>query len=152
MTNLEKKLKKNCPIWNKKNFTIAIVLFSLLGFIDASYLTINHYFNAPLPCSFFDGCDLVTRSVYSQIMGIPIALLGSFYYLFLFFVSFLILINGEKIKLMKWIYSVSFLGFLISLILVYLQIFVLRALCLYCMLSFLFTTLIFFSSILYKKL
>src|SRR3989344_5596529 len=58
-----------------------VLLFGFIGFADATFLTIKHYTGTPLPCSFLNGCDTVTNSLYSTIGGLPVALLGALFYL-----------------------------------------------------------------------
>jgi uncharacterized membrane protein len=55
-------------------------------------------------------------------------------------------LSREKIILLKLIYIFSGVGFVASLYLVYLQLFVIEAICVYCMFSALMTTLIFILS------
>lgn len=119
---------------NNKNLTWIILLFSLIGFSDAFYLTIKHYQGASVVCLMIQGCDRVTASVYSTIAGIPVALLGVFYYflILLLAVSYLRNRNEKRFKKLMW---VSLAGFLASLWFVYLQIFVIKAICIYCMVS-----------------
>lgn len=118
-------------------YKVLVSLFaflSLLGFADASYLTAKHYLGTSIPCSILNGCDTVTTSAYSMVGPIPIALLGALYYFTVFVLSAYALSMNSK----KAAYSASLItaaGFLTSLYLVYLQIFVIEALCLYCMIS-----------------
>lgn len=121
-----------------------------LGFIDATYLTVQHFTQFTLPCSISHGCELVTTSSYSSIFGIPVALLGALYY-----VSVLIAICGAmefaKPQWLKLIAIATTTGFLFSLWFVYLQIFVIHAICQYCMLSAMTSTGLFVVSMVYLR-
>jgi len=75
---------------NKKTIALIFALFvSLAGMYLSAYLTDVHYklennqeVEETLPCTLhasFD-CDKVNSSVYSEVFGIPIALLGFFFY------------------------------------------------------------------------
>ena len=108
--------------------------FSFIGFLDATYLTIQHFRGAGLECAVLKDCDVVTTSQYAIIGGIPLALLGSVYYLSIFLLTFAYL-DSKHNWLLPTIGKLTILGFLASLILVYLQIFVIHALCLYCLIS-----------------
>ena len=113
---------------------LGCLAFSLLGFLDATYLTIQHYRGAALECAILEGCDTVTTSQYAKIGPIPIALLGALYYLSIFLTAFAY-IDAKRLLFLRVIAYLSFVGVLASLILVYLQVFVIRALCLYCLFS-----------------
>lgn len=111
-----------------------ITILSFLGFLDSTYIAILHYQNITPPCSVVKGCELVLSSKFSTIGTIPLALLGSIYYLTMMGLSVLLIqAKGKKMKLFL-IFSAA-VGFLISLSLFLIQAFVLRAFCQYCLLS-----------------
>src|SRR5476651_2042127 len=71
----------------KRNTWLFFQLISLLGVIDAAYLTYEHYSGVIPPCGvggFFNDCGKVLTSVYATPFGIPLALLGFFFYAFEF--------------------------------------------------------------------
>jgi len=107
---------------------------SLAGFVDAAYLTIQHFRGAGLVCGPFWDCDVVTTSRYSEIGGIPLALLGAAYYVALFLLT-IAYFDTKRDRFLAIIAPLTVIGFLASLVLVYLQVFVIHALCFYCMIS-----------------
>lgn len=114
---------------------------AILGLADATYLTIQHYQNAVPPCT-IHGCEKVLTSSYAEIAGIPVALFGAIYY----FVQSALLIafftSRKKILLiLPSLFSIA--GFLASMWFVYLQIAVIKAICQYCMVSAVTSTLLF---------
>lgn len=113
--------------------TIIFLIISFIGFLDATYLTIEHYRGSIPPCT-IAGCEVVLTSEQSKIFGIPVALLGSLYYLTLLTLSFTAL-NRKKESIIKLASKLTPIGFLASLYFVYLQLFVLKAICQYCMIS-----------------
>ncbi|MBU6415406.1 vitamin K epoxide reductase family protein [Patescibacteria group bacterium] len=122
-----------------------VVLFLVLsgaGFLDASYLTTKHYLGTPINCSLLNGCDAVTTSAYSMVSGLPVALLGAFYY-FTIFIFVMLYVDTGAVNLFFVAVLITPLGFLASLWFMYVQIFVIHALCLYCLLSALISTLLF---------
>ena|SRR3989344_1938042 len=125
-----------------KTLKILFLTLSLLGFLDASYLAIKYYQGEVPTCAFFNGCDIVTTSKYAVILGVPIALTGAIYYLTLFILAILSL-DMQKPIFMKSATAIAGAGFLFSLWLIYLQIFVLNALCLYCIISAISSTSLF---------
>lgn len=127
-------------------FPLSIAIFmlvvALLGFADATYLTIEHYLGRIPPCSIVAGCDTVLTSQYSSILGIPVSLLGSIFY-FLVLIGIFSYIESRKTGLMKWSLILTIPGFLFSLWFVYIQIFTLGSYCLYCLASAATSTLLF---------
>ena len=119
-----------------------ILLLGFLGFIDTLYLTYEHFTGTSVNCSILNGCDKVLTSSYSSILGVPLALIWTLYYLLVLALTAAYL--GQKNKaVIKYLLGLTSLGLIISLFLVYLQFFVLRALCLYCMISAASSTLLF---------
>jgi uncharacterized membrane protein len=126
-----------------------VALFSLflstLGILIAGYLTVRHYDATEISvCPIFDnGCDTVTGSKYAVILGfLPLALLGVFYYATVFMLGALYAFRGNK-GFMKLSSYISMLGALFSLLLLYVQGFVLHAYCFYCVSSAIVSLLLF---------
>lgn len=138
---------------NNKRFGWPHVAFGLLaiaGIIDATILTIEHYTRDGLSCGFTGGCSRVLTSQYSElpILGIPIALLGVVFYAVVLFLVMFSVINREAIRRLP-ILAWSTIGFVSSLGLTYIQAFILKAWCQYCLLSALTSTLIFITAVIY---
>src|SRR3989338_1491077 len=122
--------------------SLAFLVVAFLGFVDATYLTIHHYIDVPLPCTILNGCDVVTTSAYSAIGPIPIAALGAAYYAIVFFGLLLYRDTGNKVCV-RATGAIVALAFAVSAWLVYLQGFVLHSWCQYCIVSAVFTTILF---------
>lgn len=129
-------------------YPFTILGVSIVGFFDAAYLAIQHYTQFTLPCTITHGCDLVTKSEYSQIMGVPVSLLGAIYYLAIFLAVYIIL-ETKKTEYLRFVAIATTFGFLFSAWFVYLQFFVIHAICQYCMLSAITSTTMFAASIVY---
>ncbi|TSC84288.1 MAG: Vitamin K epoxide reductase [Parcubacteria group bacterium Gr01-1014_13] len=127
---------------------ISFLILSAIGFIDATYLTTQHFLGTPIACSILKGCEEVTTSRYSTIGPVPISLLGSLYYLTVLILG-VIYLDTKKIKALNLLAKITPLGFLASAYLVYLQIFVIKAICLYCMGSAVTSTLLFVLSLIF---
>ncbi len=140
MPNLE--ASSNKPAAPSNRIPIIFLIISAIGFIDAAYLTTQHYLGAPVACSILKGCEQVTTSQYSLIFGVPVALLGALYYLTILVLSVAYL-DSRKQSILKLAARLTLIGFLASLYFVYLQIFVIKAICLYCMGSATTSTLLF---------
>jgi uncharacterized membrane protein len=118
---------------SKNKFIIYTLFVAFLGFLDATYLTLSHYQNSIPPCT-VAGCEVVLTSRYAIVLGIPLALLGSLFYLSVMSVSLLILTNYKEMFL-KIFYFLAVTGFIVSLILSGIQAFDLKAFCQYCLAS-----------------
>lgn len=112
---------------------IALLILAFVGFADATYLTIEHYQNEIPPCT-IGGCESVLTSQYAQVIGVPVSLLGSVYYLFLIILLFLFLDYKKEIFLrIPLLFSI--LGAVASLGFMFVMIFIIKAFCQYCVLS-----------------
>ena len=113
-----------------------------LGFIDATYLTVEHYRGAVLTCTITGDCQSVVTSAYSAIVGVPVALLGSIYYaaMIVLLVAYLDRRSEKVLNAATWF---SIVGFVASIYFVSLQAFVLDAWCQYCLVSAATSTLLF---------
>ncbi len=141
MTNLETSSIKQSTR-TLKFFPIAFLAVSFIGFLDATYLAVKYYLNTPLNCSIFEGCEQVTTSQYATVAGIPVALLGAIYYLFIFFLIVAYL-DTKREGLISFVARFTVVGFLVSVWFVYLQLFVIKAICLYCVISAITSTILF---------
>lgn len=127
--------------------SIFITLLALLGITDSVYLAYEHIIHAIPPCSsgLLVDCGQVLTSKYAIFLGIPLGIWGVTYYALVFaatVVSFFMLRRYSR-----WITLIATTGgFLFSLYLVFLQVFVIHAICLYCLGSALITTLLFLLS------
>ena len=126
-------------------------LVALIGFADASYLTIEHYRNVIPPCSVTGGCEVVLTSEFSTIGGLPISLVGAIYYL-LILVGTLIYIESKNLEYFKNALWLTVVGFLTSVFLFYVQAAILHAFCAYCLGSAATSTVLFIlAAIIWKK-
>lgn len=124
---------------------LSISTLAFIGFLDASYLTIKHFTGGIVNCTLTEGCDIVTTSQYSEIFGIPVALLGLFYYLTVLITS-LLYFDTKNYKIISFLPIMATAGILFSGWFVYAQIFLIKAICQYCVLSAITSTLIFILS------
>jgi uncharacterized membrane protein len=121
------------PMVVNKWFIIFFTIVSFLGFLDATYLTAQHYMGAIPPCVITTGCETVLTSEHSVIFGVPTALWGAIYYLLLFILAVLAL--DLKPEIIRFAAYITPLGFFASFYFVYLQFFVIKEICSYCMIS-----------------
>ncbi len=137
---------------------LLLVLLSILGIADAGYLTYEHYQQVIPPCTvnrFFpiaSDCGKVLRSSYSVMFGVPLAVFGVFQYSLLLIAIIALIIFRKKV-FAYWIIFQSMIGAIFSLYFMYIQLVILKSICIYCTLSALISFIIFFLSykIFYKE-
>lgn len=129
-----------------KIFAIIFLIIGLIGFLDASFLTLEHYRGSIPACGFLTGCNEVLSSPYSQIRGVPLALTGVAYYLFVIFGAIYYL-DTKKLHWLHILSGFTLIGIIASLYFVYLQAFVIKALCTYCLVSATTSTLLFINGL-----
>ncbi len=120
-------------------------IIALIGFADATYLTIEHFRGVIPPCTLTADCDLVLTSSYSVLFGIPVSLLGTLYYLAIL-VGLFAYLDVKKTVILKWTLLLTIFGLLTSFCLIYIQVFVLYSYCMYCMISALISTVLFIAA------
>lgn len=136
-----------------KNRFIFLLVLAFGGLIDATYLTYEHYARLIPPCQivkiFFIliNCENVLQSKYAVIFGIPVALLGLIHYLLLV----LLVLFGRNKLFRIWFFLQTSAGVAISIYLMYLQLFVLKSICIYCTISALISFSLFTLSFLWLE-
>ena len=110
---------------------VVLLALAVLGALISAYLTWTHFAGlTPVCTGNGEGCETVQSSRYASVLGVPVALLG------------LIAYGGLIFSTALWRETGIYLGFLISLVgtlfsayLTYLEIFVIGALCQWCLAS-----------------
>ena len=116
----------------KKAYVVAALL-SLFGLADAVYLTIEHVTGQSVRCTIISGCSEVLSSRYAVVAGIPLAMVGAAAYFTVFSLAILAVFGYRIAGALLTPLVVGM--FLISLWLIYLQAFVIREFCQYCLFS-----------------
>ncbi len=118
------------------------IILALAGFLDATYLTVEHFTNAIPPCS-VGGCEQVLTSPYASMLGVPVALIG-----LIFYAAILLLCMAysttRDIRLFHIVAYFSVIGFVGSIWFVFAQIVLIHAICPYCLVSEALSTGLFF--------
>jgi uncharacterized membrane protein len=100
---------------------------SLTGFGIAAYLTTVYLQNIPPLCATSGGCVTVQHSSYAHIAGIPLPALGLVGYGLLFVTACL---PGQRARAAGMVFTV--LAITASIGLTYLEVYVIHAICLWC--------------------
>lgn len=106
---------------------------ALIGLGDSIYLTAEHLAGRAVRCTVIAGCSQVLASSYAKIAGMPTASLGILAYFIAFSLATLALF-GYRSAWQAFGWLAAAMG-LVTLWFLYLQAFVLRAFCQYCLLS-----------------
>lgn len=115
----------------------AMLAFALAGLAISGYLTYTHFNEAALVCS-IGGCETVQESSYSTIGPLPVALLGVGMFAALLTLAGLRLFrpalrSAEHVSILAW--AMLLAGILYYVYLTYVELFILEAICQWCVAS-----------------
>jgi len=111
-----------------RTLRIAAATVALAGVVVAGYLTWVHFDAAALVCVAGGGCETVQKSAYAEIAGVPVAMLGVGAYAIV-----LGLIGWDTPKAQLGAAVIALVGLLFSMYLLVLQLFVIDAVCVWCL-------------------
>jgi uncharacterized membrane protein len=109
---------------------LGLALVTVAGVALASYLTYVHYEPAALICSTGGGCETVQQSKYAEIVGIAVAVLG-----LAFWIAALALVAWDSDLARTLVVAMAATGAAFAAYLVILQLFVIDAVCTWCMIN-----------------
>ncbi len=121
--------------WGGGGLPLTALIVSVLGLAVSVYLTIEHFTQnsyAGCPATSTINCAKVTTSPQSQVLGIPVAVLG------LAFFVFMVAVNSPwgwraRPSAVHWARLASvIIGMAFVLYLIYAELFLINAICLYC--------------------
>jgi uncharacterized membrane protein len=126
-------------------YDVLIVILSVIGFLIAFHIYHKKHEAHKMVCVVGKKCDVVLASKYKKTFGLGNEVLGMIYY-FVIFVMGLWFIFGEDnvagFSLEALLIILGVIGVLFSVYLTYLQFFVLKSICDYCIGSAIVTFLI----------
>jgi uncharacterized membrane protein len=112
----------------------AIALLALVGLFVALYLWLHALgFGGPIKCG-TGGCDTVQTSPWAVVLGLPVAVYGVVGYLAILVVS-LVALRPAALLERKWsvvLVGLATVGVLFTAYLTYLELFVIHAICRWC--------------------
>lgn len=116
---------------SERSTRVLLAVLAVGGLLMSAYLTWVHLLGMPPVCLTGNrGCETVQSSRYAEILGVPVAALGMGGYVGLLFAAVL---RGEVGVLLGLF--VSLVGILFSAYLTYLELFVIYAVCQWCVSS-----------------
>ncbi len=131
-------------------YRMAVALLALVGVLLATYLYLYKIGVVGTMACGAGSCELVQTSQWSRFLGVEVSLIGLLGYLGIFGVSLAGLQPGQQER--RWpdraLVFLSGGGFLFSAYLTYVELFVLDAICRWCVVSAVIITLLFVASIL----
>lgn len=110
-----------------------LLIFAFLGFLDATYLTIDHYSHLVPPCT-LGGCETVLTSSFATIFGVPLGLLGMVFYGSIMLLTGIYLHTHSQF-MRTLLFTLCSLGLVAGIVLIAIQGLVLHAWCYYCLFS-----------------
>jgi uncharacterized membrane protein len=125
-------------IWpaSSRRWWVVAAALAAIGLVDSAYLAWLKLADRTAVCAGIGDCEAVNTSPYSEVAGIPIALLGAAAYL-----TVLLLLGWERRSPDRaqtarlGVFGIGLAGTLYSVYLTYLEIAVLRAICPFCVVS-----------------
>ena len=121
-----------------------LYVVSVIGLLDTLYLSYHALTKTDVACWFFpkEWCQKVQYSKYSRTLGIPNPYLGFLMYVAIIFFTH----YAQTAQTPEWIVSaIVMFGFAFSMYFTYIQAFVLRAFCTWCVISAINFTILFVS-------
>ena len=119
---------------NPKILNRIVFIFSLLGLLVSAFLFYEYSLSGPVACPIGGGCDAVRASAYSKFLGVSIPIWGIIFYLFMAALSIFRLVKPQLL------FAIG--GFAFGIYLTFLEIFVIHAICFWCVLSFIISFVI----------
>jgi uncharacterized membrane protein len=122
----------------------APVALSALGVLVSTYLSVKRFTGGSLVCTRWAECDTVNNSVYAKIYGVPVAFLGLAGYLVLLGLA-LAALQAEgtaQRRLLALSFVLALGGVAFSAYLTYLELYVIEAVCMWCVISAVLITLL----------
>jgi uncharacterized membrane protein len=111
-----------------RTLRLAAALVAVAGIGVAAYLTWTHYAGDEALCPVGGGCATVQESEYAELLGVPVALLG-----LLAYVAILALVAWDAPPARLAAAALAFTGLLFSAYLLVVQLFVIDAICIWCL-------------------
>lgn len=117
---------------------VYLIILSLIGFAVSFYIFYSKKYDKPMYCPIGRDCDAVVRSKYGETFGIENTIPGMAYYALIFVYAVGMLLNRnifKEVLIYYFIVGISVASVLFSLYLAYVQKFILKKWCIYCIIS-----------------
>lgn len=113
---------------------IFILILSGIGIVNTLYISYHSITKTPVKCLFFPEawCHKVQFSSWSRTLGIPNSFAGLAFYLSIFGFT---VAASQGMGTLIWVKDIVIVGFLFSIYFTFIQAYVLRAFCTWCVVS-----------------
>jgi uncharacterized membrane protein len=128
---------------SRRSLRIAMIALTVLGIGIASYVTYVHYAGIKPACTAGESCTKVQTSVYSELAGVPVALMGLIGYVAI--LASLLAPETERTRFATLVLTLGGFGF--SAYLTYRELFSIHAICEWCVTSAIVMTLLMLLSV-----
>jgi uncharacterized membrane protein len=122
----------------------APVVLAAGGVLVSGYLSVKRFTGGSLACSRWEECDVVNNSMYAKFYGVPVAFIGLAGYLVLMCLAMAALqrqgTTQRRLLALGFLLALGAFGF--SVYLTYLEIYVIEAICTWCVISATLITLL----------
>lgn len=138
--------------YEARRWQVVSIGLALAGLVDSLYLSWIKLTGNTAACSGIGDCEAVNTSRFSEIGGIPVALLGAFGYVLI--IGMLVLRTRKQAwdePLSIALFGVTLVGTLYSIYLTYLEVVVIRAVCPFCVVSAMLMAFLFILSIVHLR-
>ena len=113
---------------SRRTVRIVMIVLTVIGLGVASYLTYVHFAGIKPACTAGESCTKVQTSVYSKLVGVPVALMGLIGYIAI--LGSLLAHETETSRFATLIFTLAGFGF--SAYLTYRELFSIHAICEWC--------------------
>lgn len=130
-------------------YLIFMLILAIIGLINTSYLSYHTIKHTLVKCLFFppEWCRAVQESKYSRTLGIPNSFAG--FVIYALILVMVLMYSAGSISFAPLMVVISF-GFAFSMYFTFIQAFVIRAFCTWCVLSAIEFTLLFITALTVK--
>lgn len=120
------------------------VVLSAAGIVVSGYLVSKRFTGGSLACSRWAQCDAVNNSVYAVMYGVPVSVIGLAGYALLFALALMAVWSEARRHrpLLMLSFFLSLGGVAFSIYLTYIEVFLIQALCSWCVASAIIITLL----------
>ena len=124
------------PYMNRVSLLYTQIVLACIGLADSWYLAESAMSDTPLTCDIggLTGCNTVAQSPYSHLFGIPLGVYGILFYA-LVFIFTLAILRLAIAHLERYLLLLTLAGAIASVVFILIQVFLIQALCVYCLLS-----------------
>ncbi len=128
---------------SRRTLRIAMIVLTVVGVGIASYVTYVHYAGIKPACTAGESCTKVQTSIYSELAGVPVALMGLIGYVAI--LATLLAPQGENARFATLVLTLGGFGF--SAYLTYRELFSIHAICEWCVTSAVVMTILMLCSV-----